>query len=106
MLETGRRMMPAFKQVNDNEREAIASFILDIDTSKSKPFHDVKADPHFTVPYTITGYNKFLSKEGYPALAPPWGTLNAIDLNTGKLVWKIPFGNDTAFKNAQNTNWY
>ncbi|MEP7251618.1 MAG: PQQ-binding-like beta-propeller repeat protein [Ginsengibacter sp.] len=101
LLETGRRMMPAFKQVNDNEREAIASFILNIDTSKSKPFHDVKADPHFTVPYTITGYNKFLSKEGYPALAPPWGTLNAIDLNTGKFVWKIPLGNDTAFKNAQ-----
>ena len=101
LLETGRRMMPAFKQINENEREAIASFILNIDTSKSKPFHDVKADEHFTVPYTITGYNKFLSKEGYPAIAPPWGTLNAIDLNTGKFVWKIPLGNDTAFKNAK-----
>lgn len=101
LLQTGRRMMPAFKQINENEREAIASFILNIDTTKSKPFHDVKADEHFTVPYTITGYNKFLSKEGYPAIAPPWGTLNAIDLNTGKFVWKITLGNDTAFKNAE-----
>ncbi len=56
---------------------------------------------NFAVPYTITGYNKFLSKEGYPAIAPPWGTLNAIDLNTGKFVWKIPLGNDTTFKNAK-----
>ncbi len=47
LLETGRRMMPAFKQINENEKEAIASFILNIDTAKSKPFHDVKADEEF-----------------------------------------------------------
>jgi hypothetical protein len=37
------------------------------------------------MPYTSTGYNKFLTKDGYPAISPPWGTLNAIDLNTGKI---------------------
>ena len=42
--------------------------------------------------YHFTGYNKFLDPDGYPAVAPPWGTLNAIDLNTGKYLWKIPFG--------------
>ena len=55
----------------------------------------------FKLPYTITGYNKFLSKEGYPAIAPPWGTLNAIDLNSGKYSWKKTLGNDTAFPNAK-----
>jgi quinoprotein glucose dehydrogenase len=40
----------------------------------------------------FTGYRKFLDPDGYPAVAPPWGTLNAIDLNTGKYLWKIPFG--------------
>ncbi|MHB1856111.1 MAG: outer membrane protein assembly factor BamB family protein [Acidobacteriaceae bacterium] len=45
-----------------------------------------------TTPYGFTGYNKFLDPQGYPAVAPPWGTLNAIDLNTGEYVWKIPFG--------------
>lgn len=42
--------------------------------------------------YSFTGYNKFLTKEGYPAISPPWGTLNAINLKTGEYEWKIPFG--------------
>jgi quinoprotein glucose dehydrogenase len=42
--------------------------------------------------YQFTGYRKFLDQDGYPAISPPWGTLNAIDLNTGKYLWKIPLG--------------
>lgn len=43
-------------------------------------------------PYRFTGYVKFLDPEGYPAVKPPWGTLNAIDLNTGAYRWRIPLG--------------
>jgi quinoprotein glucose dehydrogenase len=42
--------------------------------------------------YRFTGYRRFLDPDGYPAIAPPWGTLNAINLNTGEYVWKINFG--------------
>lgn len=103
LLQSGRRMMPAFKQLNENEREAIASFVLNIENLKNKAYENksVVKDERTAVPYTITGYNKFLSKEGYPAIAPPWGTLNALDLNTGKYLWKKTLGNDTAFKNAK-----
>ncbi|MEO5682308.1 MAG: PQQ-binding-like beta-propeller repeat protein [Chitinophagaceae bacterium] len=96
LLQSGRRMMPAFRQLNDPERKAIASFVLESNEQK-KIFADSsrqKNDAPFTVPYTITGYNKFLSKEGHPAIAPPWGTLNAVDLNTGGYIWKKVLGND------------
>lgn len=87
------------------ERKAIASFVLET-REKSKMFADSnkqKDDAPFTVPYTITGYNKFLSREGYPAIAPPWGTLNAVDLNTGEYVWKKILGNDPEFSNGSKT---
>jgi len=44
------------------------------------------------LPYHHDGYNKFLDPDGYPATSPPWGTLNAIDLDEGKIAWTIPFG--------------
>jgi len=42
--------------------------------------------------YTPTGYNRFLDKDGYPAIKPPWGRLNAIDLNQGEILWQVPLG--------------
>jgi len=55
--------------------------------------------------YHFTGYKRLLDPEGYPAVAPPWGTLNAIKLNTGEYVWKIPLGEypDLAAKGMKNT---
>ena len=44
------------------------------------------------IPYTTTGYNRWLDPEGYPAVKPPWGTLHAIDLNTGEYRWSVPLG--------------
>jgi len=44
------------------------------------------------IPYNFTGYHKWYDPDGYPAVAPPWGTLNAINMNTGDYAWKIPLG--------------
>jgi quinoprotein glucose dehydrogenase len=42
--------------------------------------------------YRFSGYTRFHDPDGYPAVAPPWGTLNAINLNTGEYAWKVPLG--------------
>lgn len=100
LITTGRRMMPGFKQLHAQEIDAIAVFVLNQPKEAKKPFiaPERAPDPYLNLPYSITGYNKFLTKEGYPAINPPWGTLNAIDLNAGKLLWKIPFGETPEFK--------
>jgi quinoprotein glucose dehydrogenase len=94
LLVSGRRMMPSFKQLSTQERDAISSFVMGLTAKEKKTY---KGKPRATniyddPPYRSTGYNKFLSKEGYPAIAPPWGTLSAINLSTGQISWQIPFG--------------
>jgi quinoprotein glucose dehydrogenase len=94
LVSSGRRRMPAFNQLSKAEIHALASFILDNKKEQAKKYVGPaeKDDPWFHLPYTSTGYNKFLTKEGYPAVKPPWGTLNAINLNTGEYIWKDTIG--------------
>jgi len=46
----------------------------------------------YEAPYTHTGYNRFFDDKGYPAVKPPWGTLSAVDMNKGKILWQVPLG--------------
>ena len=97
LISSGRRMMPAFSQLQEQDKKAIASFVLGINRTE-KYVRPVTIDDQYThLPYTISGYNKFLSSDGLPALAPPWGTLSAINLNTGEYVWKDTLGDDKRF---------
>jgi quinoprotein glucose dehydrogenase len=100
IITLGRRMMPAFKQLSEGEKDAITSFVLDIKSKQSQAFvaPEKKVDEYFKMPYTSTGYNKFLTKEGYPAIDTPWGSLNAINLNTGKVEWKTTLGDYPEWK--------
>ena len=93
LILSGRRMMPAFQNLSSQEVDAIASFVLnDAELQQKKLLQKADTNSFTHLPYNINGYNKFLSPEGYAAIQPPWGTLNAISLKTGKIVWKIPFG--------------
>jgi len=94
LVSNGRKMMPAFNTLSDEEKNAIASFILDMKNIQNRKFipPPETKDPYLQLPYTNTGYNKFLTKEGYPAVKPPWGTLTAINLNTTQVVWKDTLG--------------
>ncbi len=107
LVNSGRRMMPAFQYLDDIEKEAIASYILDIKEEQQNGFNKTvsEVEKFRKLPYNISGYNKFRSKEGLPAIAPPWGTLTAIDLNSGKHVWKEVLGQDKEMEalGAENT---
>ncbi len=51
-----------------------------------------EADKKRHGPYRHMGYERFLDNEGYPAIKPPWGVLNAINMNTGEFAWRVPLG--------------
>jgi quinoprotein glucose dehydrogenase len=51
-----------------------------------------KGSNPYWLDYRNDGYNIFLDQEGFPGITPPWGSLAAVDLNSGTIRWKIPFG--------------
>lgn len=99
-INAGRRMMPAFNHLSQQDKDAIASFVLNLKKEQTKKYTPqlTALDSFRLLPYSISGYNKFITKSGLPGLAPPWGTITAIDLNTGEHVWKTTLGEDEYFK--------
>ncbi len=100
VIQNGRNMMPAFSHLEDKSIEDVITFINKFSLSASAQNkdavsrQDAEADSNngSLLPYTYAGYNRFLDPDGYPAVEPPWGQLNAIDLNKGEIVWQVPLG--------------
>jgi quinoprotein glucose dehydrogenase len=87
-LEGGGRMS-GFTQLRGEPARAIAEYLV---SGKDVMAGEIPAPSPMDLKYRHDGYNKFLDPDGFPALEPPWGTLNAISLDTGDYAWKIPFG--------------
>jgi quinoprotein glucose dehydrogenase len=100
-IKNGKGRMPAFANFDDGQLYALIDFLM---SGKSKELPSSEPPPP-GMKYRFTGYHKFLDPDGYPAFAPPWGTLNAINLNTGEYVWKINLGEypELAAKGLKNT---
>jgi len=90
-IRKGAGRMPAFPALDQTAVNAIVQFVTTgADTPAGRA--SIPSHPLIRNGYRFTGYKKFLDPDGYPAVAPPWGTLNAIDLNTGDYAWKVPLG--------------
>lgn len=95
IVNSGRGMMPGFAYVKDIEKQALIQFLYN---EEKKEMTNNYVNTKYVSPYKMQGYTKFLDDRGLPAIAPPWGTLNAIDLNTGALKWKIVLGDEPLLK--------
>jgi quinoprotein glucose dehydrogenase len=112
VIHSGRGRMPSYPEITGTRLEKLVDYVR---TGRDPASSDENDGPPPSPPvpdrpgypesptgsaaiaappakYHFSGYHKFLDPEGYPAVEPPWGTLNAIDLNTGRYVWKISLG--------------
>jgi quinoprotein glucose dehydrogenase len=106
IVHQGRGRMPPFPDLSDEQIQMTINYLK---SPPGRPAHNAAtaegppvqsagggAEPQSTsgdMPaFRTVGSLWFLDPDGYPAVVPPWGTLNAIDLNTGKFKWKIPLG--------------
>lgn len=101
LIRKGSGRMPAFPDLSDEQVAALVQYLTNGEDRELA--NAVAAAPDMN--YAFTGYKRFMDPDGYPAVAPPWGTLNAINLNTGEYVWKIPFGEypELAARGMRNT---
>ncbi|GAB3548469.1 outer membrane protein assembly factor BamB family protein [Spirosoma fluminis] len=106
ILSTGRGRMPSFQHINKDDRDAIVNYLLNME-SKPAAVASASTDMHssavtapvtdgdefpYMPPYLNNGNTQFRDQDNYPAIKPPWGTLNAIDLNTGEYLWQVRLG--------------
>jgi quinoprotein glucose dehydrogenase len=88
LLKTGRGLMPVAPPMSDADQKALLDFLF----LRDRPAPKIPATKADRPQFVQTGWSRFLDAEGYPACKPPWGTLNCVDLNSGKLLWKVPLG--------------
>jgi glucose dehydrogenase len=105
VLSDGSGRMPGFARLGSDVLSVIQDYILssppgplsvpERGNARRPPSSEGRGDERVRSPidqkYRVQE-GRFLDPDGYPAVKPPWGTLNAIDLNTGKYLWQIPLG--------------
>ena len=92
VLKTGKGQMPAYPNLSADDIEALMAFLFDKKDLKNPKALNVKNLAEKKYRYVHSGWNVLTDSSGYPGVKPPWGTLNALDLNTGEILWKVALG--------------
>lgn len=92
LMKTGRGQMPSFASFSELERRAVIAFLFDEGEDEIIATKDLSLSYADDIPVVMTGHIDWRDPEGFPVNKRPWGTLNAVDLNEGKLKWQVPLG--------------
>ncbi len=107
-IREGTGRMPGFDHLGHGIDQIVDFLLTGKDSGAVDPAVAAN-DPNWQK-YRNEGYILFRDPQNYPPLTPPWGTLNAIDLNSGDIRWQIPFGEypelvAQGFKNTGSDNY-
>jgi mono/diheme cytochrome c family protein len=107
-IRQGKGVMPAFTSLSDQDLTGLVAYLTAANPVDADPDRDAlysSTAEGAPMKYRITGSNDFIDPDGYPGITPPWGTLSAIDLNSGKFLWNVPLGEypELAAKGLKNT---
>ena len=91
LLAQGRGFMPSFAKLSQFEKCGIIAYLLSKPCT-ARPGRGLPTIQRLPPPFVFAGYERWRDSAGLPAIKPPWGTLSAIDLNTGEYRWRIPLG--------------
>jgi quinoprotein glucose dehydrogenase len=86
LLRTGRGAMPPFPMLEPPQRDALLDYLMRRNQPPPAPARN--GEPR----YTQIAFKFLNDHEGHPGVKPPWGTLNCLDLNTGRILWRVPLG--------------
>lgn len=97
MIKQGKGMMPGFPQFDEKEQKLLMDFLMDVE-DKAEVSAETPNSLAAPIPYQHRGYHKFLDSNGLPAISPPWGTLHAVDLNSGEYLWQVTLGDTDSLR--------